>query len=136
MIPPFVSAMTGVCTRKRAPSTPARVAPQVEGHLEPFADPERLRDPAGSLDLARVPLAIADRQRAQREPLALRDRGGGVGVESAAQKYYRSHWVIGSDAPRTGSPDVLVQLQLKSRGDAIGEHPFRQHFRIEHAVDR
>ena len=49
-------------------------------------DPERPRDSARRLNLTRVPLAVLDRQRVQREPLLAGDRGGRVRVEPAAQK--------------------------------------------------
>ena len=48
-------------------------------------DAQRPRHGARRLDLARVPLAVPDGQRVQLEPLALRDGGGGVGVEPATQ---------------------------------------------------
>src|SRR5262249_53632866 len=41
-----------------------------------------------------------------------------------------------SDTARVWAPDVLVQLQLHANRQVIGEHPFRQCLRIEHAVDR
>src|SRR5262249_47344573 len=40
------------------------------------------------------------------------------------------------DAPGIGRPDELVQLDLQARGHSIGEHPFGQRARVEHAVDR
>ena len=49
-------------------------------------DAERARDRARRLDLARVALAVMDREREQREPLPLGDRGGGVRIETAAQE--------------------------------------------------
>ena len=59
-------------------------------------DAERARDRARRLDLARVALTVVDGQRVQREALRLGDRGGGVGIEAAAQQDDRSHWVIGN----------------------------------------
>jgi hypothetical protein len=56
-------------------------------------DAKRARDGARRLDLARVALAVVDGQREQREALRLRDRGGGVRVQTAAQQDYRSHLV-------------------------------------------
>src|SRR5688572_7465579 len=40
------------------------------------------------------------------------------------------------DATRCRAPDVLVHLQLHTHRQAIGNHPLRQHFRIELAVHR
>ena len=65
--------------------------PKVEIHLEMPLDAERARDRARRVDLARVPLAVVDRQREQREALALGDRRGGVRIESPAQEDDGAH---------------------------------------------
>src|SRR5688500_1922592 len=44
--------------------------------------------------------------------------------------------VDGSDATSLWRPDVLVELELHADRESIGEHPFRQDPRIEHAVHR
>ena len=61
---------TGSAVGERRPADGA----QIEIHLEVALDAERARDGARGLDLARMPLAVADGQREQREALRLGDR--------------------------------------------------------------
>ena len=56
------------------------------------------RRPRAAATLARVPLAVADRQRVQLEPVRLRDGGGGVRIEAAARGQHDR--LRSSDAPR------------------------------------
>src|SRR4051812_33415806 len=77
--------------RERRP--PDRTKVDVE--LEMPFDPQRLRHRPRRLDFAPVTLAVVDRKGEQTEPLRLRDCGGCVRIEAAAQQYYGSHWVIG-----------------------------------------
>ena len=64
------------------------MARRSSGELEVPRRRRALRRPrrAASISL-RVPLAVADGQRVQREALALRDRRGGVGIEAPAQEH-------------------------------------------------
>ena len=49
-------------------------------------DGEGLRHGSRRIDLARVPLAVADGQREQPVSVCARDRGGGVRIEAATQQ--------------------------------------------------
>ena len=78
-----------VARRERRPADRT----QIDRELEMPLDAERARDVARRLELARVPLAVADCQREEREALRLRDRSGGVGIQATAQQEYCAHLV-------------------------------------------
>ena len=58
-----------------------------------FSTREPAGDGTGRLQLPRVALPVMNGQRTQREALGFGDRRGGIGIEAAAQEYYRSHLV-------------------------------------------
>ena len=59
---------------------------QVDVELDVPRDAERRRHGARRLQLARVPLTVADRQREEAEAVRPRDRRGRVGIEAAAEQ--------------------------------------------------
>ena len=95
---------------------------------------------ARRLDLARMDLAVSDRERVELVALGPRHRARGVGVEPAAQQQNRSsayhsvrrstsarqHVARGYDPPDLGAPDVLVGLQLQPHREPIREDPLGQ----------
>jgi hypothetical protein len=56
-------------------------------------DAERASDEARGLDFALMTLAVVDGERVEREAFGFRNRGSRVGIEAAAEKYYRSQLV-------------------------------------------
>jgi hypothetical protein len=51
-------------------------------------NPQPLRYRSGSLDLVRVTLSVADRQRKQTKSVGARDCRSGVRIKTAAQQHY------------------------------------------------
>ena len=64
---------------------------EVDVELDVARDAEIARDLARRVDLARVHLAVAHRQRVQLVALGARHRAGGVRVQPAAQEKDRFH---------------------------------------------
>lgn len=117
---------------------------------------EHISNSGGRMQLAHMPLSVANSQGVKGEPLLASHGRGRVGVEPAAQKDDRgsccrlqiidglglSHvpFELGngsvSHTPRLRVPDELVQLQLNTHRQVLGKHPLGERAWVQHTVHR